>query len=208
MRKLFRSSLLAAGLAATSLFTPSFAGEDRKGFYITGSVGIADIYDIDISSTLGGGSFQFDPGFNGEVGAGYAWGNGLRTEFSYNSLNSDMKSIQGASVSIPVDVTSWFVTGAYDFRQGKKWQPYVSGSIGTSNIDVEVATTIGSVAVTVGDDEVTTLAGKLGMTYEASEKVDIYGEGWIHSYDDFTIGAISFTDCVSTGLSVGLRVKI
>ena len=37
--------------------------------------------DIDIATSLGGGDFEFDSGFSGEIGIGYDFGK-LRTEFT------------------------------------------------------------------------------------------------------------------------------
>ena len=61
------------------------------------------------------------------------------------------------------------VSAAYDRRVDKKWQPYLSAGIGQSTIEVDLAQTIGSVAVVVDDDNISTVKIKFGVNYEATE---------------------------------------
>ena len=44
------------------------------------------------------------------------------------------------------------VSAAYDWRADKKWQPYLGAGVGQSTIEVDLAQTIGNVAVVVDDD--------------------------------------------------------
>ena len=205
-----RNTALAAALTCSACLTPAIADgheEKTKGFYLTGGAGVGLIQNVDIDSSLGGGSFEFDQGFAGDIGIGYDFGT-WRLETSYNSINSDLASIQNVDVNnVGVDINSWFLSAAYDFRADKKWSPYVSAGIGTSEIEVDVATTVGSVTLPVEDDTISTFLGKLGITYQATENIDIYGEGWLQSYDDFTIGTVKFSDVTSTGVSLGARIK-
>ena len=163
--------------------------------------------DIDIAANLGGGEFEFDSGFSGEFGIGYDFGK-FRTEFTYNGTNTDLTTVQGVTTDIGVDVTTWMVSAAYDFRADKKWQPYLSAGIGKSTIEVDLAQTIGNVAVVVDDDDITSAKIKLGVNYESNENLDIYGEVWSQGFDDFTIGTLEFEDCGMAGLSLGLRYKL
>ena len=100
------------------------------------------------------------------------------------------------------------VSAAYDWRADKKWQPYISAGIGQSTIEVDLAQTIGNVAVVVDDDNITAVKIKAGVNYEATKVLDIYGELWGQAFDDFTIGTLQFVDCGMTGVSLGLRYKL
>ena len=204
---MFRKSLLALSIASLSAITPLTAEEKSKGVYFVGSIGLGQMADIDIASNLGGGKFEFDSGFSGEIGVGYDFGN-FRTDFTFNSTNTDLTKVQGTTTNVGVDVTSYLISAAYDWRADKKWQPYVGAGFGSSNIDVNLATTVGSVNVTVGDDDISTFKFKAGVNYQASDNLDVYGELWGQAFDDFTIGALEFKDCGMTGASLGLRVKI
>ena len=204
---MFKKSLLALSIASLSAITPLKAEEKSKGVYFVGSIGLGQMADIDIASNLGGGKFEFDSGFSGEIGVGYDFGN-FRTDFTFNSTNTDLTKVQGTTTNVGVDVTSYLISAAYDWRADKKWQPYVGAGFGSSNIDVNLATTVGSVNVTVGDDDISTFKFKAGVNYQASDNLDVYGELWGQAFDDFTIGTLEFKDCGMSGVSLGLRVKL
>ena len=157
--------------------------------------------DIDIAASLRGGEFEFDSGFSGELGIGYDFGK-LRTELTYNAINTDLTIVQGVTTDIGVEVTLWMVSAAYDWRADKKWQPYVTAGIGSSTIEVDLAKTIGSIAIIVDDDNI------CWCSYEATEDLDIYWEVWGQGFDDFTIGTLEFIDCGMSGVSLGLRYKL
>ncbi len=200
---MFRKSLLALSIASLSAITPLTAEEKNKGAYFFGSIGSGRMNDIEFSAALGGGTAEFDAGFSGEVGAGYDFGS-LRTEFSYNSANTPLNGV----TDVDVDVKSFLLSAAYDWRSDKKWQPYIGAGVGSSTIDLNLGATVGGTALTAGDDNITTFKLKAGVNYEASENIDVYGEIWGQGFDDFTIGLIQFTDVSVSGASLGLRVKI
>ena len=202
---MLKKSITSLALASLASFTP--VGAEEKGTYFVGSIGAGQMADIDIAASLGGGDFEFDSGFSGEFGIGYDFGK-FRTEFTYNGTNTDLTTVQGVSTDIGVDVSTWMVSGAYDWRADKKWQPYLGAGIGQSTIEVDLAKTIGSVAVIVDDDNITSVKIKAGVNYEATEDLDIYGEVWSQAFDDFTIGTLEFKDCGMTGVSLGLRYKL
>ena len=79
---------------------------------------------------------------------------------------------------------------------------------GQSTIEVDLAQTIGNVAIVVDDDNISAFKFKAGVNYEATENLDIYGEVWGQAFDDFTIGALEFEDCTMSGVSLGLRYKL
>ena len=202
---MLKKVLTSFSLISIAAFTPLNAEE--KGTYFVGSIGAGQMADIDIAASLGGGDFEFDSGFSGEFGIGYDFGK-LRTEFTFNATNTDLTTVQGVSTDIGVDVSTWMVSAAYDWRADKKWQPYLSAGIGQSTIEVDLAQTIGNVAVVVDDDNITAVKIKAGVNYEATKVLDIYGELWGQAFDDFTIGTLQFVDCGMTGVSLGLRYKL
>ena len=202
---MLRKALTSLSLLSIAAFTPLNAEE--KGTYFVGSIGSGQMADIDIAASLGGGDFEFDSGFSGEFGIGYDFGK-LRTEFTYNATNTDLTKVQATTTDIGVDVSTWMVSAAYDWRADKKWQPYVGAGIGQSTIEVDLAQTIGNVAIIVDDDNITAFKFKAGVNYEATENLDVYGELWGQTFDDFTIGALEFEDCAMSGVSLGLRYKL
>ena len=202
---MLRKALTSLSLLSLTALTPSIAEE--KGAYFVGSIGYGQMADIDIAASLGGGEFEFDSGFSGEFGIGYDFGK-FRTEFTYDATNTDLTTVQGVTTDIGVDVSTWMISAAYDWRSDKKWQPYVGLGVGQSTIEVDLARTIGSVAVVVDDDNITTSKFKVGVNYAADENLDVYGELWGQTFDDFTIGTLQFEDCGMAGISLGLRFKL
>ena len=202
---MLKKVLTSFSLISIASFTPLNAEE--QGTYFVGSIGAGQMADIDIATSLGGGDFEFDSGFSGEIGIGYDFGK-LRTEFTYNATNTDLTTVQGTTTDIGVDVSTWMVSAAYDWRADKKWQRYISAGIGQSTIEVDLAKTVGSVATIVDDDNITAFKLKTGVNYEATENLDVYGELWGQGFDDFTIGTLEFEDCGMTGVSLGLRYKL
>ena len=200
---MFKKSLLALSIASLSAITPLTAEEKNKGVYFIGSIGAGRMNDIEFSAALGGGTAEFDAGFSGEIGVGYDFGS-LRTEFSYNSTNTPLDGV----TDVDVDVKSFLLSAAYDWRSDKKWQPYIGAGVGSSTIDLNLGATVGGTTLTAGDDNITTFKLKAGVNYEASEDIDVYGEIWGQGFDDFTIGLIQFTDVSVSGASIGLRVKL
>ena len=128
--------------------------------------------DIAFSANLGGGTAEFEPGFSGELGVGYDFGS-VRTEFTYNSTTTPLDE---NVVNVDVDVKSFLLPAAYDWRSDKKWQPYISAGVGSSTIDINLGATIGGTTITAGDDTIATFKLKAGLNYEASDGIDVYGE--------------------------------
>tara|TARA_A100001388_G_scaffold129586_1_gene95958 strand:+ start:161 stop:775 length:615 start_codon:yes stop_codon:yes gene_type:complete len=204
---MLKKTLTALSLASVASIMPFNLNAEEKGTYFVGSIGAGKMENIDIAASLGGGEFEFDTGFSGEIGIGYDFGK-IRTELSYTATNTDLIEVQNVGTDIGVDVSSWMISAAYDWRADKKWQPYVSAGVGSSTIEVDLARTIGSVAVVVDDDDISTFKVKAGVNYEASENIDIYGELWGQAFDDFTIGTLEFQDCGMSGISLGVRIKV
>ena len=200
---MLRNSLLALSFASLSAISPLAAEEKTKGAYFVGSIGSGAMNDIQFAANLGGGLATFDPGFSGEIGVGYDFGD-IRTEFTYNSTTTPLAGVTG----VDVDVKSFLLSAAYDWRSDKKWQPYVGLGVGTSTIDINLAATVGGTSITAGDDNIATAKFKVGVNYEATDNMDVYGELWGQGFDDFTIGLIQFTDVTVSGVSLGIRVKI
>ena len=200
---MLRNSLLALSIASLSALSPLAAEEKTKGSYFVGSIGAGQMNDISFAASLGGGTAKFDPGFSGEIGVGYDFGN-LRTELTYNSTTTALAGTTG----VDVNVKSFLISAAYDWRADKKWQPYVGLGVGASTVDINLDATVGGTAVTAGDDNIATAKFKLGVNYEASKDIDVYGEFWGQGFDDFTIGLVEFTDITVSGVSLGVRVKL
>ena len=138
---MLKKTLTALSLASVASIMPFNLNAEEKGTYFVGSIGAGKMENIDIAASLGGGEFEFDTGFSGEIGIGYDFGK-IRTELSYTATNTDLIEVQNVGTDIGVDVSSWMISAAYDWRADKKWQPYVSAGVGSSTIEVDLARTL------------------------------------------------------------------
>ncbi len=209
-----RKSAIASMLVGCAFLSPAladtrFTAEEEKptGFYVSGAIGGGSMTNIDIATSLGGGEIEFETGLTGDIGIGYDFGN-VRTELSYNKVQSPVDNIQNINSEIGAHISSVFLSASYDWRAEKKWQPYITAGIGSSEISAKADQNVGTIVISATDDNVSTLLFKFGVTYAASEKVDVYGETWGQAYDDFQIGNVVFSDCVSSGASLGVRVRM
>ncbi len=220
MIRLNKKSAIASAVFCSTCFSPlaiadvgsfEMSEEDlHKGFYVTGTVGTGGMGDLDNTNSVTSQVYKFDSGLSSEGGIGYDFGR-VRTEVTYNYLNSDMKSITAGSVDVGVDVNSWFLTAAFDFRARKQWQPYVAFGLGASDITFNDTKTVSTgepkPSVIQGSDNVSSYIGKLGLNYDMNDRIGLFGEGWLQGYGDFTIGNVTYRDALTSGASLGIRVK-
>ena len=200
---MIRKTLLALSIASLSTISPLTAEEKTKGSYLFGSIGSSQITDVEFLNADAGGTAQFDTGLSGEIGVGYDFGD-FRTELTFNSTRNELSE----STGVDFNVKSYFLSAAYDFRADKKLQPYIGLGVGSSTIDFDSYAQINNTIVRAGDENVTSTILKVGLNYEASENIDIYGELWGQDFQTFEIGLIDFVDVTAAGASLGIRVKL
>ena len=191
--KVFISSVLLAASFATPVLADENE-EDRKGFYA--SVGITNSSPDDAKAKIDdtnwdfvNGSFGMDDGTSATFGLGYDWGK-FRAELSYDDVDYTINKLTGciggtclSSTQIDGDkkfnATVFSLNAFYDFENTSKWTPYIGGGIGTAELRGAdfTATYSGTTASLKGQTQnVTSYKGILGLTYEASKKVDIFTE--------------------------------
>ena len=207
---MLNKTLIALSVASISTVIPLKAEE--KGVYLFGSAGLGTINDIDFINLDDDekGKVTYDNGFSPEIGIGYDFGS-LRTEVSYSIINSDTNNILGQSASNDENkVKTFYLSAAYDFRADKKWQPYIGVGVGKS--EVENSYTIDGEKAKASEDGLTTVRFKLGVTYAASDNLDIFGEAYRANTEDIsqTVDGTRFTvkDLSASGISLGLRYKL
>ena len=216
MSSFIKRSLLAGSIAIASSVTPVLADSwtpakaegSSKNFYVNLGAGIGRMGDIKSNRENGAqGKYQFENGFAGSVGIGYDFGP-IRTEINYKSTATDLNHITGTDLDLPVTSKSWVWSAFYDFRNDRKWNPYVGLGLGNAEIEIEKAQTVGGHAITKGkDDSVSTTEYKLGLTVATSDTIDIYGEVWGQTYDDWKVGNKLYKDSFTAGVTLGTRIR-
>lgn len=230
-----KAALLASFVATASLATiatPAIAEEkDGKGWYGTAGVGFLSPNDPagDECVTILGSKvcadydYKFDDAFSGEVGVGYDFGK-FRVEATYTRSNTSLNKVKAdvsvdgikyVTLSSKVDdgdanLNSFLINGYIDFETDSKFVPYVGGGIGYTKINFS-SYTVKVDGYTVksgeGSDSAFGYQAKAGVSYLASEKVDIFGEAIFSGTTGFNIDSASIDPVTSWGARAGIRYR-
>ena len=183
--KFFSKLLIASAVGFATLPNSSLA----EGLYATGSIGIANPGVLE--STCPDGctdELDFDAGLNFDAGIGYDFGNTIRVEATFERSSSDEFDVDyegGQENGIEADViTNSFLASIYkDFGTDSKLTPFIGVSIGTSTTEDDG---------TFDDQKLESFVygAQAGVSYEVSEKVDLFGKAsyLLNNFDDITLG--------------------
>ena len=109
--------------------------KNRKGaYYLAGSIGLSKISDISVQNISS--NIEFDAGLGLDIGIGYDFGRN-RFEASWVRSQSDGVSWLGYSIESDSKIDSFLVSYYYDFRNNKKWSPFIGASIGSTNLNID-----------------------------------------------------------------------
>ena len=183
---------LTTSLCVFSLISvPCFGEEEKdKGFYATFGAGGVTVDDVTYSST----NYPIDNGFVLETGVGYRFNQNIRVEITYAGTSVDVKN---SSLVTEAVTNSLLFNTIYDFANQSNWTPYIGAGVGTVSIDTNASTD--------DEDSASTWQAKLGVTYDASEKVDVFGEYAFQNYGETNISNRDFAAISTNRLVLGLR---
>lgn len=133
------------------------------------------------------GDVDKDIGFSGEIGGGYDFG-AARIELTYgytnNALDTSQASANGvteqAQLTGSITTQTILISTYYDFNTNSPYLPYVGGGIGYGNVaqsQVTFTLPYGTGVSEAANHGVFAYQAKLGITYMASKKMDIFAEG-------------------------------
>jgi len=228
----FRTKLLTAGLALCSIATPVLASADEpSSWYMTVGSGFESVGDTDITSKETGfndvdGEIKYDPGFSGNLGVGYDFGN-WRVEGTYGYSSFTTESIKlmegGVTLNSPLSTNvtshSFKVAGFYDINTGEdsKFSPYLGARAGLvkSNLDgITASVDVDGTAVSVNTDDDSDTAFTYefvaGMSKSVSDEADLFVEtGWVgiedRNYDLGNNATLDFDSQGSWKTQIGFR---
>jgi len=215
-----KSLLVAASISMAAIVSPAMAGEEDKGFYLKAGYGFTNIDSADncdyTSTPCTVGTYYLkDDNNSWDLGLGYDWGNSIRSEFTYQKSNYKLKEYAGtnntryaATGDTDVEVTSYDFGLYYDFEQLGlgNFTPYAGIVYGLSTGDVGTHT-VDSTTVTGGDDDVNKMVYTLGLTYEVTNNVDVYGEASYIDYENSRIKDNDYKNLEGVGATFGLRYR-
>ncbi len=138
-------TVLASAAAIATIFSASAAsaqtGGAHSGWYMGfgGMPSFQDHADADLLNSSNDLEYNFGWGMSGS--AGYAYGNGLRTEGEVAWRTSEVDSITGplagALVGGDISNLSLMVNAFYDVDTGTMFTPYVGGGIGMAQVQAD-----------------------------------------------------------------------
>jgi len=142
-------------------------------------------------STRGNVEQSLDLGFSGELAAGYQYQDArFELAVGYGAIGGSGGTISTTVSGRPVtfdydndvsaDYVSVLVNGYYDIPTGSKWRPYLGAGLGYVHIsagDIVFNTDFGQLEVVTQNSAGTFgYQGKLGVSYEAMPKGNVFGE--------------------------------
>jgi len=192
--KLFAPITPIVFAAATAFASGPVHAQDR-GWYVRGDLGGT------VEGTVDGAKNQdLKDGWIGGAGAGYALGNGLRTEGEVVYLQSDLKRAGGGEAK----TLGAFANVTYDFNVKGPVQPFVGAGLGVAHVKVDE---------NAYDDTDTGFAyqAKAGISYKINERLT--GE---LAYRYLRVTDVKFGsgdsrlegDVDSQAITVGVRYKL
>ena len=183
-------SLLSAPLVANEYST--------KGAYFTGSIGGSAIGDIDVSGITS--DIEFETGLGLDLGFGYDFGK-TRIEGNWVRGQSDKTSWLGYTVKADSTIDSVMGSIYYDFREDKKWSPFIGASLGATNVDFDGASDSGF-----------TWGLGYGLSYKTSEQVEVFVKGQTNVIPELTFATVNNSTVTITNgnysnATIGLRIR-
>ena len=167
--------------------------ENSNSAYLTASIGSSKISDIgvrDINSDI-----EFDTGLGLDIGIGYDFGQN-RLEASWVRGQSEEVSWLGYSIESDSKIDSIIFSYYYDFRDNKRWSPFIGASIGSTNVNINGV-----------EDTGLTYGLGYGLSYKTSEIFDIFIKGQTMFVPELNFGTISIENGYYSNATVGIRYR-
>ena len=192
----------------------------EKGFYATVGLGGAWPQNVTGNTTILGvgvtGSYALGGGFSGDIGAGYDFGP-VRTELTYAYTGAIINSLTltalGASGSATINngnvsTNSVLVSAYVDIPTKSKFTQFVGGGLGYTNVGWGAYSANFSGVQwnwQSGSQGVLGYQAKLGVTYQASAKADVFVEGTYQGSSGFSVDRFNYDSLSAFGARLGAR---
>ena len=189
-KKVAFASLAIASFSSVSLFANEFS---NKGAYITAGIGVSKTGDIDVVNVTQ--DIEFDPGLGLDLGFGYDLGK-TRIEAQWVRGQSDLTKWVGNSIKTDSSIDSLIGSVYYDFRESKKFTPFLGISLGSTNFELDGSSKSGM-----------TYGLGYGVSYKTTESTELFLKGQTLMLPELTIGSINFKNANYTTVSLGMRFR-
>ncbi len=140
------------------------------------------IYDVEFDASVG-----FD------LGLGYDFGN-IRVETTWDRITSGGAEFGDNDLDEDTTVDSYQASIYYDFENSSKWTPFIVGSLGFVNADVD------------GDDASSLYYGiQRGVSYVVSDQLDIIGKTFYLRANDLDFDGLKDVEVPAASARIGVR---
>lgn len=226
---MFKQIILIALITVSTIAVADdqvLSNQSATGFYSTLGLGFSSPQPVNgHTGTHYGysiyGDVDKDTGFSGEIGGGYDFGV-VRLELTYSYTNNGLDTSQASASGVTeqakltgsMTTQTALISAYYDFDTHSRYLPYIGGGIGYGNVEQSQVTFTLPYGTGVSDASsrsVLAYQGKLGITYLASNTVDIFVEGVYlgntaySGSGGFAPGVCDMGSSNSLGAKVGVR---
>ncbi|MBM3582627.1 MAG: OmpA family protein [Alphaproteobacteria bacterium] len=161
---------LGAALAAGLPFALQAAD---KGAYVGIGVGPNWTRDSDITGNAINNTADFDTGIAAALSAGWAYGNGVRSEIEIGHRRNDVDSITGVTNGTGhARAWSGMLNVLYDFNTNSPFTPYIGGGIGMARVDGK-GSAVGTTSVNDSENAFA-YQGIVGVGYRLNENATLF----------------------------------
>jgi len=160
---------------ATGLVAPGMSYAGETGPYVSGSLGLSQPSDTDITGTGINTSLDSDLGYGYALALGNAFGNGVRAEVEVNYRDSSVDSIGSASGAGDISGLGVMFNGYYDFNMDSAWTPYVGAGVGRARISYDGVSPVGGSRINDGDS-VFAYQAIGGVSYKLNDQANMFSE--------------------------------
>lgn len=162
-------------IACTFTFLSPLAVAQEPGPYISGSLGVTQMRDADLTGTGINTSADYDHGYVVSGALGKAFDNNWRAEGEISFSKSDVDSTGGASGRGDTSAVGLMFNGYYDFRSDSLWTPYVGAGLGPVSVSYNNVSPVGG-SVLDDNDWGIGYQAIAGVSYKMSDQANLYSE--------------------------------
>ena len=164
IKQLASATVAGLSLACCPLLADDYYDDySTEGSYVQVSIGGSQIGDIDVTGV--NSDIEFDSGLGLDLGYGYDFGN-IRLEATWVRGQSEKVSWVGYTIQADSRIDSILGSIYRDFREDKRWSPFIGASIGSTLVDLDGA-----------EDSGFTWGVGYGLTYKTSDQVEVFFKG-------------------------------
>ncbi|MFA6279819.1 MAG: outer membrane beta-barrel protein [Bdellovibrionales bacterium] len=204
---------MSLAVATLAILAPlSAQAATPTGWYVGGNTNLS--YQTDADSKLSGVTdvFSYKTGWGLSGDAGYAWGNGIRTEAELLYRHSQVENVTGTGAGTAgggIHNKALMGNVFYDFNTGTRLTPYLGAGVGTSLVDADAMRTVNGATLDDNDRVAFAYQGIAGFALALEGNWDFTADYRYFATPDVkfktSAGVRAETENASHNLMMGIR---